>query len=277
MTAVAAAANDVIACMHCGHINPLPGGRKPGRTVSCTLCARMFSVEAAAAHVPPPPPEPPPPPPGMTPHTPDTESVDAPTTTGDLIYTPKLAPKKRMSRAFKVVFSLVVGVFIIACGVGAAVMVPHYNRTRLAAHRATCAANLRKIGGALDLYTHESGGNFPESLSRLMLTQKLSADLFVCPVSDQTIAAGATVQAQAEKLTWGKHLSYAYLGRGMSKRTGPGSGVTAVIAYERLSNHRDGIHVLFADGHVAYVPEPRASQMIADLQAGRNPPSVSGF
>jgi hypothetical protein len=44
--AVAAGPDEVIACMHCGHINPLPGGRKPGKTVSCKLCARMFSVEA---------------------------------------------------------------------------------------------------------------------------------------------------------------------------------------------------------------------------------------
>ena len=49
---------ETIACMHCGHINRLPGGLRPGRTVSCRLCARMFSVEAAAAHVPPPPPSP---------------------------------------------------------------------------------------------------------------------------------------------------------------------------------------------------------------------------
>jgi prepilin-type processing-associated H-X9-DG protein len=275
--AAAPAADETIACMHCGHINPLPGGFRPGRTVSCKLCARMFSVEAAAAHVPPPPPEPPPPPPGMTPHAPDTESIDAPKNSEGLIYTPKLAPKKKLSRTFKLMFGLMIGIVLIACGIGAAVIIPHYNRTRLAAHRATCASNLRKVGGALDLYCMENGGNFPNTLGQLMLAQKLSADHFVCPASDQIPAPGASLKAQADRLTFGRYLSYAYLGRGLNKRTGPGAGVAAVVAYERLSNHGDGVHVLYADGRVAFIPEPKASQIIADLQAGKNPPSVTGF
>ena len=263
--------------MHCGHINPLPGGRRPGRTVSCKLCARMFSVEAAAAHVPPPPPEPPPPPPGMTPHTPDSESIDAPVNSANLIYTPKLAPKKKLSRTFKVVFATVVGIFMIACGVGAAVMIPHYNRTRLAANRGACGSHLRKIGAALERYTLDNGGKFPESLSKLLVAEKLDSDLFLCPAGGQTAAPGATPAARAEKLTFGRHLSYAYVGRGLNRRTGAGAGYATVLAYERLSNHGDGMNVLFADGRVVFVPEPQASKMITELQAGKNPTSVGGF
>jgi prepilin-type processing-associated H-X9-DG protein len=272
-----AGAAETIACMHCGHINPLPGGRRPGKTVSCKLCARMFSIEAAAAHVPPPPPEPPPPPPGMTPHAPDVDSIDAPKAGAELIYTPKLAPKKGLSRTFKLVFGLTVTIVLVACGIGAAVMVPYMVRTRAAAQRNECAINLRKIGGEIDRYCMENGGAYPESLARLLVANKMSEDLFVCPAGRETPAPGATAQARADHLVWARHLSYAYVGRGMNKRTGIGAGVTAVVAYERLSNHADGINVLFADGHVSFVPEPKASKLVADVQAGKNPPGVSGY
>ena len=274
---VPAAAAEVIACMHCGHINPLPGGYKPGKTVSCRLCARMFSVEAAAAHVPPPPPEPPPPPPGMTPHTPDTESIDAPKNSANLIYTPQLAPKKKLSKAFKFTLGLTIGIVVIACGVGLAVMVPSMIRMRDAARRNACAANLKRIGSAVDLYAYSNFGAFPESFGRLMVAQQLPSDALVCPGGTETPAAGATPQEQVAQLPKGRHSSYFYVGKGLNKRMGPGAGVNAVIAYEPLGHHGDGIHVLFADGHIAYVTMPQAKQLIADLQAGKNPPSVPGY
>ena len=269
--------DEVIACLHCGHVNPLPGGIRPGRTVSCKMCARMFSVEAAAAHVPPPPPEPPPPPPGMTPHKPDTESIDAPMAGGALIYTPALAPKKKASTAFKLALGFTITVVAVACIAGLAVMVPSYLRIREAAQRNTCAANLRRIGGAVDLYAYNHQGMFPESLSRLMAVQGLPADALICPTGGHTPAPGDTPDARAAQLSKGKHSSYAYVGKGLNKRSGAGAGAAAVVAYEPPTHHGDGIHVLFADGHVAFVPQPKAKQLIADLQAGKNPTSVTGF
>ena len=49
-----------------------------------------------------------------------------------------------------------------------------------------------------------------------------------------------------------------------------------VLAYEPPANHAghgaDGMNVLYGDGHVDWVPEPEAARVIAELQAGFNPP-----
>jgi prepilin-type processing-associated H-X9-DG protein len=213
----------------------------------------------------------------MTPHRPDTESVDAPTTAGPLIYTPALAPKKKASRTFKVALGLTVGIFVVACGVGLAVMGPSVYRMHLAAQHNTCAANLKRIAGAVDLYAYGNNGMFPDSLGRLMTAQGLPAEALVCPAGDATPAPGETPEARAAALSKGKHASYFYVGKGLNKRSGAGAGVAAVVAYEPLSLHGDGIHVLFADGRVAFVPPAQAKQLIADLKAGKNPPGPTGF
>lgn len=236
----------------------------------------MFSVEAAAAHVPPPPPEPAPPPPGMTPHTPDAESVDAPTAKGALIYTPAPKPKQRASTSFRLAMGTTAAVFLIACIVGLAVMAPSLSRTAAAARRAACAANLRRVASAIALYANEHHGAFPDSFARLMAAGSLPPDALVCPGGDETPAPGATPRARAEAMARGKHASYTYFARSFNRHTGPGSGATAVVASEPLAHHRDGVHVLYADGHVAFVPMPDAKRLIADLNAGKNPPGAAG-
>jgi prepilin-type processing-associated H-X9-DG protein len=275
----APAGDETIACMHCGHINPLPGGVRPGRTVSCKLCARMFSVEAAAAHVPPPPPEPPPPPPSMTPHKPvSADSIDAAKAGATLIYTPPPAPPKRTSKLFRVTLTCLTLMVATAVVWGAVVMVPQMNRTRAAAKRSGCLANLHRIAGAVELYAHAHGGAFPDTLGQVMVLQNLTGETFVCPGGDQTPAPGATAADRARHLHGGTHLSYHYVGRGLNRRSGSGAGSRAVVAYESPANHgNEGVHVLFADGHVAFVHEPAASQLINDVRAGKNPPGVSGF
>ena len=51
-----------------------------------------------------------------------------------------------------------------------------------------------------------------------------------------------------------------------------------MVAYEPMTNHgNDGINVLFASGEVTYVRNPQAKQIIAALQAGKNPPGVGGL
>ena len=135
-------------------------------------------------------------------------------------------------------------VVVVACGVGLAVMVPTWNRMRVAAKCDTCLANLKKIGSAVDLYAYSNYGVFPEGFGRLMVAQQLPPDSLVCPDGTETPAAGATPQAQADDLAKGRHASYFYTGKGLNKRSGAGAGSAAVVAYEPLSHHGDGAHVL---------------------------------
>ena len=114
----------------------------------------------------------------------------------------------------------------------------------------------------------------------------MGAEEFVCPQSGDTPARGATTQEVAaeianspnpEGLTNGSkgkgHVSYIYLGRGMTREPPP----SAVILYERLENHEEGINVYFGDGHTEFILKEQAEKMLAELRAGHNPPRLPGL
>jgi prepilin-type processing-associated H-X9-DG protein len=54
----------------------------------------------------------------------------------------------------------------------------------------------------------------------------------------------------------------------MSEKPPPG----AVVAYEPLSNHGNGMNVLYADGHVQWLDAGPGRRLMAELSAGHNPP-----
>jgi prepilin-type processing-associated H-X9-DG protein len=154
-------------------------------------------------------------------------------------------------------------------GVGS-VLLPSMNRTTCCSNRLRCASNLRQIGQGIQMYANENRGSFPDDFAVLLLTQDLTSYEFVCGASNDTWARGPTTQAVAANLTAGGHLSYVYTGKGMSLN----SPASAVIAYEPLANHGDGMNVLFADGHVQWMDAKRGQALLAELQSGHNPPQV---
>lgn len=48
----------------------------------------------------------------------------------------------------------------------------------------------------------------------------------------------------------------------------------AVLAYEPLTNHGTGGHVLFADGSVRWLGVAELTKLIPALNAGHNPPGL---
>jgi prepilin-type processing-associated H-X9-DG protein len=107
--------------------------------------------------------------------------------------------------------------------------------------------------------------NFPDSLATLLLSTDLTAECLICPSSNDEKAPGATPAEQAANLQSHGHLSYIYLGNGLTTTTATS---TTPVAYEPLMNHDDdGTNILFGDGHVEWFNRPGAARIIPGLAA----------
>lgn len=131
-----------------------------------------------------------------------------------------------------------------------------------------CGSNMRQIGSAILLYSNENQGRYPDRLEQLILTQEISADLFVCPRTDDDASRGQTTRAVADGLAAGGHLSYVYVGAGLTVSCDPAT----VVLYEPLANHAgEGMNVLFGDGHTEYLRPAEAREILDRVAAGERP------
>jgi prepilin-type processing-associated H-X9-DG protein len=138
-------------------------------------------------------------------------------------------------------------------------------QARVTAKQVQCSSNLQQIGSALMLYTTNNNGKYPDKLGAILQLGYVSPRVFVCPVSGDTPAAGAS------DLEAGGHLSYIYLGQNFDLNTPD----DAVVMYEKLGNHgNQGTNVLFHDGHVEWYDATKTATLMAELNAGRNPPQA---
>lgn len=235
---------DLIRCPHCGHMNVLPAAKRtPGKTVSCPRCARMFSVEHAETAPLPEPPAPAGPPPDLIPHVPAREFLgprEGPN------YRPPPPKRRNMKKVWLTVFGFLLGGGALWAGGLASVLVPSLNKASEQAERARCANNLTAVGLSVLTYAKSHHGAFPDAI----------------PAAP----------------TGGAGSSYHYVGKALTVGSAPEAAEKTVLAYEPLTSHaRAGIHVLFADGHVAFVAPPFAQKLVADVESGTNPPAVSGY
>jgi prepilin-type processing-associated H-X9-DG protein len=150
------------------------------------------------------------------------------------------------------------------------VLLPPLSRAREQANRVKCASNLRQIGQAMFIYASVNGGAFPDKVDKLL--SYIGSATFVCPSSDDDPAPGPTPQIQANNLYAGGHLSYVYVGAGLNTTSGRGTNSTTVVMYEPLTNHREGVNVLYADGSVTFLPRGAAQTMIASLPPAATQP-----
>jgi prepilin-type processing-associated H-X9-DG protein len=137
------------------------------------------------------------------------------------------------------------------------------------AKQVQCSANLQLIGNGLSLYATNNNGKYPSKLGTLIELGHVPASAFVCPHTTDTPAPGSGLKAQAANLEKGGHLSYIYLGQNLNDD----SPDDAVVVYEKLGNHgNQGTNVLFKDGHVEWYDATQTATLMAELNAGHNPP-----
>ena len=140
----------------------------------------------------------------------------------------------------------------------------HRDGTRAGRQRRR-AENMRRIAAAIRTYAQfDRAGAFPDSLGSLVLSEGVASADFVCPATSDTPAPGATVGERIAGLAGG-HLSYHYAGNGL-KLT---SSASEIVLYESLENHGDGSNVLFADGHVAFVPKENVPAILDNVKASK--------
>ncbi len=161
-----------------------------------------------------------------------------------------------------------VGLLIAIIAIGDRLIVPRRYPSRGMSNPGKCAANLRQIGMAMQLYANENKGVYPPRPEDLILTQDITSEVFICPSTTDTKTTGATAEQQAANLSKGGHNSYVYLGAGKGSNT-PGN---VVLVYEPLKDHGYGMNVLFADGQVDFLSGAMAQRVEAELKDGQNPP-----
>jgi prepilin-type processing-associated H-X9-DG protein len=145
------------------------------------------------------------------------------------------------------------------------ILLPSLNRARETANRVKCGSNMRQIGMAILLYSNENKGKYPPDQGTIVKTQDIVADVFVCPSGNSPQPPKFNNPDAAAKWV-NEHTDYVYLGAGMNSTV----GAETIVLYEKPGAHgKQGMNMLFGDGHVEFQLMPNAMRMIQDQQAGR--------
>ncbi|MGE5609423.1 MAG: DUF3352 domain-containing protein [Bacillota bacterium] len=151
----------------------------------------------------------------------------------------------------------------------AGILLPALEAARERANRVKCASNLRQIGQCVMLYSVDNQGKFPPDLGTLMTAADLPPMVFTCPTGNHPRPAQLRFNKPEDAAKWvNENSDYIYLAGQMNNRV----PANTILAYEKPENHdREGVNMLFGDGHVEWVPLGRAMNMIQKQQAPKNP------
>jgi len=291
---------DPISCPHCGQTYALQPGQRAqydGSTINCTKCGKPFVVPPSMGQSQ----SPPPLQPGVVPAVPYGGYAQVAPSIGNGLAVTSLVfgiigfclpiigglvaivtgilglsrtKDPRVGGRGLAIAGLVLGcvsivVSLIVVPLQISILLPALNRAREQANRVKCASNMRQLGLALELYANSNGGNFPDKLEDvLQADHSLLPAVFVCPSDDKTPSTGTSQQSIAADIAGGKHSSYIYVGRGLTTS----EPSDTVLLYEPLGDHNnEGMNVLYADGHVAFVRKNLAQPILAQQAAGIRP------
>lgn len=135
----------------------------------------------------------------------------------------------------------------------------------------TCDMNLRMIAVGIMMYASEHNGVLPAQLGDLFVGPYLEPRAFCCPLSTDTPAQGNTPAELAADFAKGGHLSYVYVGQGLTMKQ---LNSTIVLAFEPPGRHGQGkkaVRVLFGDGHVEVLDVVAAQKLLSTLPSATTP------
>jgi prepilin-type processing-associated H-X9-DG protein len=140
-------------------------------------------------------------------------------------------------------------------------IMPSLARSRMVANRVKSASNLRQIGLGLVLYANENKGKYPADFGEVLLTQDITAAVFINPQTRTRLPRGKELKAMAE---WVRlNSDYEYLGAGKTNQAGP----EVVLAHEKIRPGDQGINMLYGDGHVEWNVIGVAREILAKQRA----------
>lgn len=154
-----------------------------------------------------------------------------------------------------------------AAAMGVSILLPALNAAKERANRVKCASNLRQIGQGCFLYANDHR-KYPADLGTMVQAVDLHPEVMVCPSGDNSLPAHVRMGGVAAQVQWvNQNADYVYLGTTVR----PNDPAEKILAYEKIDNHqREGINLLFNDGHVEWMHLPRAIEEIRK-QTGREP------
>lgn len=129
---------------------------------------------------------------------------------------------------------------------------------RTQAKRTISMANMRAMGQALHIYSQErKGGGFPATLreaAAMLGEERAYLRMLTSPYDGEGPATADEIERKA----------YLIYRPGLSPSSDPGE----IIMAERSTGDRGGANFLFVDGHVEFIPEPRANELIRLIEDG---------
>lgn len=127
------------------------------------------------------------------------------------------------------------------------------SHARLQAQKAVSAQNMRNVGMAMFTHAEMNQGAFPPDLATLLRNNTVTLEQFRNPYTGETPSDPSRMDRDG----------YLIYRSGLNVRSHPGE----VILAERTPQD-DGANFLLIDGHVEFIAEPRASELIGLLLQG---------
>ncbi len=145
------------------------------------------------------------------------------------------------------------------------ILLPSLNRSRETANRVKCASNQRQIGQAILLYANDNQGKYPPDLGTLIKTEDITTQVFICPSGNTTLPPHLTTPDEHANRD-NENSDYIYVGKGMTSTTAKS---TDIVLYEKPDSHsKDGMNILYGDGHVEFLRMDLAKKLIEQQIGG---------